>query len=167
MLSEWTEEPVKLAPFTKDEKKLILCLDTIGQDRVFSEKEMEFIKKIASTIRSSIEDLEEKLLKKDRDIRIKFDDQETKLKEDEKFLDENYENFIQKYIENYYASEEYKSKNISAEDEASKNHFGEIARSRYLKSLIFENEMKDILLTFQEFEFVEFDKVFQSILYFK
>ena len=98
MLTEWTEEPVQSTYFTKEEKKLILCLDTLGQDRVFTDKEIEFIKKIGGTIRSSIENLEKKLLEKDRDIRIKFDDNETKLKEDEKFTDENYENFIQKYI---------------------------------------------------------------------
>ena len=112
MLTEWTEEPVQLTDFAKEEKKLILCLDTLGQDRVFTDKEIEFIKKIGGTIRSSIENLEKKLLEKDRDIRIKFDDSETKLKEDEKFTDENYENFIQKYITDYYNSEEFKSKNV-------------------------------------------------------
>ena len=44
-LTEWTEEPVKLADYDKDESKIYLCLDTLGQDRVFTPDEINFIKK--------------------------------------------------------------------------------------------------------------------------
>ena len=73
-LTEWTEEPVQLAEYDKDETKLYLCLDTLGQDRVFSEKETQFIKLIGATIKDSMEKLEKHLIEKDRDIRIKFMD---------------------------------------------------------------------------------------------
>ena len=164
MITEWTEEPVKLADYSKEEKKLFLCLDTMGQDRLFNDKEMEYIKKVAGCIRDSLENLEQKLLEKDRDIRIKFDDEEKKIKESEKFLDENYETQIQQYIDGYYASEEFKSKNIEDEDE--KAHEGEIARSKCLKDYIYAGDFKNTLLMFDKFEFVQFSKIFQNLLYF-
>ena len=45
----------------------------MGKDRLFNDKEMEYIKKVAGCIRSNLENLTQKLLEKDRDIHIKFD----------------------------------------------------------------------------------------------
>ena len=84
-LTEWTEEEVKLADYDKDETKIYLCLDTLGQDRLFTKEEMAFIQKIGNTIKNSMEKLEQNLLEKDRDIRIKFLELETKIKSQEKF----------------------------------------------------------------------------------
>ena len=44
-LTPWEEEPVKLQEYDKEEKNIYLCLDTLGQDRVFSEEEIKYIKK--------------------------------------------------------------------------------------------------------------------------
>ena len=54
-LVEWTEEPVKLEEFKKESQKIILCLDTLGQDRKFSEDEKNYIDKVANTILTGIE----------------------------------------------------------------------------------------------------------------
>ena len=163
-LTEWTEEPVKLADYDKDETKIYLCLDTLGQDRVFSEKEIKFIKKIGATIRDSMEKLEQSLLEKDRDIRIKFMELETKIKAQEKYSDEKSEDLINQTLNQFYASEEYKSKGITEEDE--KVFEGDLVKMKYLREAYLFGEFKEALETFQDFEFVEFSKAFQNLLYF-
>ena len=163
-LTEWTEEPVKLVDYDKDETKIYLCLDTLGQDRVFSEKEIKFIKKIGATIRDSMEKLEQNLLEKDRDIRIKFMELEAKIKAQEKYSDEKSEDLINQTLNQFYASEEYKSKGITEEDE--KVFEGDLVKMKYLREAYLFGEFKEALETFQDFEFVEFSKAFQNLLYF-
>ena len=163
-LTEWQEEPVKLQEYEKEEKNIYMCLDTLGQDRIFSEEEINYIKKVGINIRESLEKLEQNLLEKDRDIRIKFLDNETNLKKDEKYSDEKFEESTSNYIAQYFSSEEFKLKNIKEEKE--KSIEGDLEKLRYFKSLFLEGDCLDILLTFQEFEFVEHLQIFQNLLYF-
>ena len=163
-LTEWQEEPVKLHEYEKEEKNIYMCLDTLGQDRIFSEEEINYIKKVGINIRESLEKLEQNLLEKDRDIRIKFSDNETNLKKDEKYSDEKFEESTSNYIAQYFSSEKFKLKNITEEKE--KSIEGDLEKLRYFKSLFLEGDCLDILLTFQEFEFVEHLQIFQNLLYF-
>jgi len=163
-LTEWTEEEVKLADYDKDETKIYLCLDTLGQDRVFTKEEMAFIQKIGNTIKNSMEKLEQNLLEKDRDIRIKFLELENKIKSQEKYSDEKGEDLINASINQYYSSEEYKSKGITEEDE--KVFEGDLVKMRYLKEAYLNGEFREALETFENFEFVENEKIFQNLLYF-
>ena len=163
-LTEWQEEPVKLQEYEKEEKNIYMCLDTLGQDRIFSEEEINYIKKVGINIRESLEKLEQNLLEKDRDIRIKFLDNETNLKKYEKYSDEKFEESTSNYIAQYFSSEEFKLKNITEEKE--KSIEGDLEKLRYFKSLFLEGDCLDILLTFQEFEFVEHLQIFQNLLYF-
>ena len=163
-LIPWEEEPVKLQDYDKEDKNIYICLDTLGQDRIFSEEEIKYIKKVGANIKQSLEQLEQNLLEKDRDIRIKFLDQETKIKTEEKYSDEKFEECINTRILQYYASDEYKSKGVT--DEITKAFEGDLEKMRYLKKLIIEGECLNILLTFQDFEFVENIKVFQNLFYF-
>ena len=162
--SEWTEEPVKLQDYDKEEKNIYMCLDTLGQDRIFSEEEIKYIKIVGFNIRDSLEKLEQSLLEKDRDIRIKFLDDETKLKTEEKYSDEKFEENVNNFINQFYSSEEFKSKGITDED--TKLFEGDMAKLKYLKNLLLEGDCQNILLTFQEFEFVEYIKIFQNLFYF-
>ena len=66
---KFEEEPIILQEFEKVEKKLILALDTLGQDRVFDEREEKFIFDAAKLMKKSWEILEKKLLEKDRDLK--------------------------------------------------------------------------------------------------
>ena len=163
-LTEWTEEEVKLADYDKEETKIFLCLDTLGQDRVFNKDEMIFIKKIGNTIKNSMEKLEQNLLEKDRDIRIKFLELESKIKSQDKYSDEKGEELINVTINQFYASEEYKSKGITEEDE--KVFEGDLIKMKYLKENYLNGEFKEAVETFDNFEFVEYEKVFQNLLYF-
>ncbi len=66
------EEAVVLADFQRTPKRYILCLDTLGQDRIFSNEEEELILTYAKLLRNSWEELERNLLLKDRDIRFEM-----------------------------------------------------------------------------------------------
>ena len=66
------EEAVVLADFLKTPKRYILCLDTLGQDRIFTNEEEELILTYAKLLRNSWEELERNLLLKDRDIRFEM-----------------------------------------------------------------------------------------------
>ena len=163
-LTEWSEEPVKLQDYDKEEKNIYMCLDTLGQDRIFNDEEIKYIKIVGANIRDSLERLEQSLLEKDRDIRIKFLDNEAKLKTEEKYSDEKFEECVNNYISQFYASEEYKSKGITDED--AKSFEGDLQKLKYLKNILLEGDCQNILLTFQEFEFVEYLKIFQNLFYF-
>ena len=163
-LTPWEEEEVKLQDYDKEDKNIYICLDTLGQDRVFTEEEIKYIKKVGANIKQSLEQLEQNLLEKDRDIRIKFLDDEAKIKTEEKYSDEKYEECINTRISQYYASDEYKSKGIT--DDIARAFEGDLEKMRYLKKLIIEGECLNILLTFQNFEFVEHIKAFQNLFYF-
>ena len=163
-LTEWSEEPVKLQDYDKEEKNIYMCLDTLGQDRIFNDEEIKYIKIVGANIRDSLEKLEQSLLEKDRDIRIKFLDNEAKLKTEEKYSDEKFEECVNNYISQFYTSEEYKSKGITDED--AKSFEGDLQKLKYLKNILLEGDCQNILLTFQEFEFVEYLKIFQNLFYF-
>ena len=60
------DKPLELKEFKKEEKIYILCLDTLGQEKLYNEEERNYILKIAKLIRDSMENLEIKLLEKDR-----------------------------------------------------------------------------------------------------
>jgi len=66
------EEAVVLADFQRTPKRYILCLDTLGQDRIFLNEEEEQILTYAKLLRNSWEELERNLLLKDRDIRFEM-----------------------------------------------------------------------------------------------
>ena len=163
-LTKWEEEPVKLQEYDKEDKNIYMCLDTLGQDRIFSEEEIKYIKKIGSTIKQSLEQLEKNLLEKDRDIRIKFIENETNLKNEDAYSDEKFEDNANTHVNQFYASDEFKSKGIT--DENAKIFEGDMERMKYLKQLILEGDCLNILTTFKDFEFVEHIKIFQNLFYF-
>jgi len=59
---------------------LILCLDTLGQDRLFSFEEQHYIFQVAKTLSKSWEELEKNLLLKSRDIRLEMSKKEAEYK---------------------------------------------------------------------------------------
>lgn len=58
-----------------------MCLDTLGQDRLFEEDEQKLVVEALKTIISSWEELEKKLLLENRDTKIEMNDLEAKYKE--------------------------------------------------------------------------------------
>ena len=93
---EVKEEVAILKEFDKDEKKLILSLDTLGQDREYTQDEKEYIFKIGKFIQTSWYELEHKLLLKDRDMRIDLKEKELS------YLQENKEDKMKEGEDKYY-----------------------------------------------------------------
>lgn len=164
MITEWKEEPVQLKDYIKEEKKLIIALDTLGQDRLFTEAEEKYINDISILIKDSIQSLEKRLLEKDRDIRIAFDKKELANRALDIFNDEKSELILNAAANEYFNSEEFKSRNIT--DETIKAVEGDLARAKYLSTFILQGGVYDNLLGFELYEFVEYEKIFQNLFFF-
>lgn len=89
----------KLADFVTEDKKLILSLDTLGQDRIFTKEENDFIFELGLTVKNTLESLEKKLLLKDRDLKIESRDREFKYFEE--FKDEKIKEMEEKFHKEY------------------------------------------------------------------
>ena len=93
-------ENIVVNEFEKTEKKYILSLDTIGQDRIFSDEEKKFIFEVQRSIVENWEALEKDLLTKDRDAKLELGVKETAYKEGEVF--QRYESEEEKYIKEHF-----------------------------------------------------------------
>jgi len=163
LFENFNEEPVKLQDFNKIEKKLIISIDTLGQDREFSEEENKLIHRIVRAIKLTWEKLEEKLLLKDRDVKIEIDNINRILNEmytyDKLILEED------KFIKEHFDSEQFKDNQIK--DEKLKQIETELTKAKFImKSFLDDENIETIFLKYAELEFVQFDSLFQNILYF-
>lgn len=161
---ETEEKPkkIELQDFEKEEKIIILSLDTLGQDRTFNDNEKEFINEIAKLLRDSMQNLEKRLLEKDRDSRMEY------LKLEKALAEEWNQDKIYAEKENaardYLSSDEFLSKNIT--DEAMKGVEESYGKANSVIQTILNNDFITVLQMFEKFEFVEYEKVFQNIFYF-
>ena len=126
-------------------------MDTLGQDRTFSESEKEFANEIAKLIRDSIQLREKTLLEKDRDLRNDYMKIEKPLVED--WTPEKIEAEADNGMKDYLASEEF----TNEED---------YGRANWNIQTLVSTDFLQCLEMFAQFEFVEYEKVFQNILYF-
>ena len=92
---EWLE--IKAQPFETHERKFVICIDTLGQDRELTDDQKRFALETAKKFKDTWEKFENEKLTIDRNSRIKIqnDDKEwitenlEKLQEEEnKFVDE-------------------------------------------------------------------------------
>ncbi|MCQ2820262.1 MAG: hypothetical protein MJ252_23600, partial [archaeon] len=159
---EEEEQPVQLEPFEKEEKIYIIGIDTLGQDRSFTEEEKKYILDVAKLIRNSMANLEIKLLEKDRDLRMEYIKEETPIKDEynEDKIDAEKEN----YLREYQVGDEFVSKNITNEDE--KDVDFQMAKAKAIVNCIYNTPMLDLIQRFEQFEFVQFEKIFQNLFYF-
>lgn len=98
-INQDNELKATLKEFEKEEKKYIISLDTLGQDRSYNNDEKYFIFTVADTIINSWYNLERTLLLKDRDIKIEIKEKEIK------YLEENSEKKLKDEEEKYYKEE--------------------------------------------------------------
>ncbi len=75
------EEKIELKDFIRAEKRYVLCLDTLGQDRIFDEEEQKFILRVAKTIVEITESVEKDILLKNRDLRLEIIQKDLRYKE--------------------------------------------------------------------------------------
>ena len=151
-----------LEDFEKEQKTLIISMDTLGQDRTFSESEKSFAQEISKLIRDSIESLEKQKLENDRDMRIDF------LKLEKPLVDEWTVDKIEVEEENavkdYTNSDDFLNKEIT--DEEGRRINEEFAKVQWSINTLTSGDFQGVLEMFEKFEFVQYDKAFQNIFYF-
>ena len=151
-----------LQDFEKESRTLILSMDTLGQDRTFSESEKNFAQEISKLIRDSLEALEKKKLENDRDLRIDF------LKLEKPIVDEWTQDKIELEEENamkdYTNSDEFLNKEIN--DEEGRRINEEFAKAQWSINTLTSGDFQTVLEMFDKFEFIQYEKAFQNIFYF-
>ncbi len=161
-LAQQEEEKVELQAYKKSQRKLVLGLDTLGLDRMFTFDEKNFIFLTVKTIKSSWENLENSLLIKDRDLKIKMDEEDRILKET--FPIEKLDSDEVVYLKEYFAQEKFSDNTL---DERSKSIESDFARAKFiLDSFINNQTISNNFYCFSKLEFVEFERLFQNIFYF-
>ena len=156
------EEKVELQHYKRLHRKLILGIDTLGQDRVLTEEEKNFLFLTVSVLKNSWRHLEYNLLIKDRDLKIKMDEVDRVLKET--FPVEKLENDEAQFIKEYFNQEKFIDNQL---DERSKSIETDYARAKFILESFFNNE--SISKTYKDFshlEFVEYERLFQNVFYF-
>jgi hypothetical protein len=160
---KFEEDPILLEEFGKLDKKIILALDTLGQDRIFDQNEERLIHDFAKLLKKSWEILERKLLLKDRDLRREM------LKLDIAWKEHNAPEKLEleeaRYIKDYFNSERFAENPIT--DERLKAIETDYCKSRFIIQQLMEDEsLKALFLSFAQYEFVEQERIFQHVLYF-
>ena len=161
---EGKEKLVKpvLQDFDKESKTLILSMDTLGQDRVFSDGEKSFAQEIGKLIRDSIEALEKKKLENDRDLRIDFLKMEKPIVEE--WTADKIEMEEENAVKDFTNSDEFLNKDI--QDEEGRRINEEFAKAQWSINTLTSGDFQTILESFDKFEFIQYEKAFQNIFYF-
>jgi hypothetical protein len=157
------EEKIELQDFEKEDKKIIVQLDTLGQDRKFNEEENKFIVKSVKVLKQSWEKLESNLLIKDRDLKISFDEADRLLKDT--YAQERLEAEEERYIKEYLTSDKFVDNPIT--DDRIRTIEADYGKSRFIINSFYEDEnIHKLFLMLAKFEFVEFERLCQNVLYF-
>ena len=151
-----------LEDFEKEPKILIISMDTLGQDRTFSDSEKIFAQEISKLIRDSIETLEKKKLENDRDLRIEFLKLEKPLVEE--WTVDKIEVEEENAVKEYTNSDEFLNKEI--QDEEGRRINEEFAKVQWSINTLTSGDFLGVIEMFEKFEFVQYEKAFQNIFYF-
>ena len=116
----------------------------------YNEEEKNFILKIVKLIRDSMENLEIKLLEKNRDLRIEYLIIEKNIKEE--YDEDRIANEQDNAVKDYAASDEFANKNITDEDERQVDM--DVVKAKAIINLIYNTEMINLINMFSNFEFV-------------
>ena len=151
-----------LEDFEKEPKTLIISMDTLGQDRTFSESEKNFAQEISKLIRDSIETLEKQKLENDRDLRIEFLKMEKPIVED--WTADKIEVEEENAVKEFTNSDEFLNKEIT--DEEGRRINEEFAKVQWSINTLTTGDFQSVLEMFEKFEFIQYEKAFQNIFYF-
>ena len=151
-----------LQDFDKESKTLILSMDTLGQDRTFSDSEKQFAQEISKLIRDSLEALEKKKLENDRDLRLDFLKLEKPIVEE--WTPDKIEIEEENAVKEYTNGDEFLNKDIN--DEEGRRINEEFAKAQWSINTLTSGDFQSVLEMFDKFEFVQYEKAFQNIFYF-
>ena len=137
-------------------------MDTLGQDRTFSESEKSFTQEISKLIRDSIEFLEKQKLENDRDMKIDFLKLEKPLVEE--WIVDKIEVEEENVVKDYTNSDDFLNKEIT--DEEGRRINEEFAKVQWSINTLTSGDFQGVLEMFEKFEIVQYEKAFQNIVYF-
>ncbi|CAI2360915.1 unnamed protein product [Moneuplotes crassus] len=153
---EWPEIKEKL--YETSEHKYVVCLDTLGQDRPFTEEEKEFVLENIQYYSDNWTKIENSGLKKDIEERYKT------FQKDKDYIEgENANNLAaeeEKFIEDYFDGLDEQ-----LEGDARAEKTPEV-RQKFLLEKLCSEEWKKELLKFREYQVIRFPRFMQSLLYF-
>lgn len=161
LIKQLENKKVELKDFSRKNIRLVFGMDTLGQDRIYSDEEKKYIFKIIKEIIKVRTNQEKERLLKMRDLRI------LSLEMEKEYLDLNP---IDKIIEaeeiefKKYLTEKFESgiDDDQKEDEQSKFKLKFICQIQ----LIDNENLNKLFNHFSQYEFVEYPRIFQYILYF-
>lgn len=172
MINEVYSKKAVLKEFEKKEKKMVLVLDTLGKDRIFTNEEQDLVFLTCKTIIDVRVEQEKARLLGMRDLRL------SDMKAEKDWLEQTNIDKIHELEEaefKRYISEKYegglipKGNDSSEEDDAFLREYEQVwSKTRFILSnqLKTDEVLNRLFLDFSKYEFVEFEKVFQNILYF-
>jgi len=152
----WPE--LKAAPFLSVEKKFVICIDTLGQDRQLTEEQKRFALKTTVDFREAWEKFEHDKLVLDRDMRMRIKEEDREYASDnvDKLKDDE-----DRYVQERLTEEE------DIEDEDEKNLASNKIRLEYQAKLFKDDEeIKRRFDDLKQFKVIKFGKFMQALLYF-
>lgn len=153
---EWPE--IKEQPYETQEIKYVICMDTMGQDRPFSDTQREFVLDNVQNYSDTWTKIEKDNLK--ADIQKRLDTQKKDRDYYEGEAAQNLQAEEEKYIDDYFDSLEE-----PMEEEAKNEKIPEL-KVKFLEKKLCEGEWKDEILSFRNYKVVRFPRFWQTFFYF-
>ena len=151
---EW--EKIEEPPYDNLTENYLFCLDTLGQDREFSEKEKEFIRNILSFFSNTNERKEKEFLEKDKLARV----------ESKRLQDDFIENQYQEIQDQMANDAEEKLTNTEIEiDEDNREMYKSFFYNNELKNKLISGPLNDQLKNLVKYRIIKYKKIFQALFY--
>lgn len=153
---EWPQVKEKL--YETKERKFVVCLDTMGQDRAFTDSQREFVLDSIQSFSDTWTRIENNNLRGDIQKRL-----DTFKKDKDYFDGEAAHNLAaeeEKFIDDYYDGLD------DPVDEESKNERNPLLKLQFLQHKLCSDEWKKEILEFKNYRVVKFPRFWQSFFYF-
>ena len=151
-------EDIKAKAFISQEKKFVICIDTLGQDRELTDEQKRFALKTAQDFKDAWEKFENDKITADRDQRILVNatDKEWLTENADKLIDEE-----QKFVEEKIIEIE-----ADMQDEDHKNLVSNKFKLEFQALIMKEREeLKARIDDFKQYKVVKYGKFLQALMY--
>ena len=154
---EW--EIIAEHPFLTNLEQYVICLDTLGQDREFTDEEKRFILESVTTFKNQWELNETEMLTRDRNRKLEL------IELDKEFLDNESAKLLEE--EDKHVEELIGGMRDDIESDELKELYSKEMRVRFIARLYSEREeWKLNLFKLKEFKVLNIPRVMQSLFYF-
>jgi hypothetical protein len=149
---EWPE--IEEKEFEYDDRKFVLCVDTLGEDRELTEAERNYVSDLATNFVKCWEESERRQLSRDIDLYIEA--QRTVNKEE--FV-ENIASKLNEDINTQYQEDE-------ADSEAKQNYKKAAIAAEFYKNKLLEEDVKKLIKSLADYRVIKFKPLIQNVMYF-